>query len=205
MLPRLFDIFQQGDRVPGRVTEGLGLGLSVVRNLVELHGGRVTASSAGPGQGSEFVVRLPALPPGTKADPSEQVTPANSSSGVSLRILITDDNRDAAESMAMLLRMSGHEVRTAVDGPATLNLARSFRPQAIFLDIGLPRGMDGYEVARRLRRQEGLERVLLVAMTGYGQDEDRERSKLAGFDYHLVKPADLDHIGKLLSERADAE
>jgi PAS domain S-box-containing protein len=204
MLPRLFDIFQQADRVPGRVSEGLGLGLSLVRSLVEMHGGRVTASSAGPALGSEFVVRLPALPAGAEADPPAREIPGASTSSRSLRVLITDDNRDAAESMAMVLRFSGHEVRTAHDGPAALEVAKSFRPHAIFLDIGLPKGMDGYEVARRLRKQPDAKPALLVAMTGYGQQEDRERSRLAGFDHHLVKPADLMEVDRLLREKANA-
>jgi len=203
MLPRLFDIFQQADRVPGHISEGLGIGLSLVRSLVEMHGGSVSASSSGTGQGSEFVVRLPALTPAIRAPatpPAGRVEPPKRP----LRILITDDNRDSAESLAMLLQLSGHEARTAADGEEALAAAQAFRPEVIFLDIGLPRGMDDYEVARRLRQLAGLETAVLVAMTGYGQDEDRERSRKAGFDHHLVKPADLEQVGRLLSETARA-
>lgn len=199
-LPQLFDLFHQADRVPGRVSEGLGIGLTLVRNLVEMHGGSVSATSAGPNQGSEFVVRLPALrsPSGPAASISAEPLPMVRP----LRILVTDDNRDSAESMAMLLAVLGHETYTAYDGEQALQIAKDFPPQVIFLDIGLPHGLDGYELARRLRRQSGLEKVMLVAMTGYGQEEDRQKSKAAGFDHHLVKPADLIEINRLLAEVA---
>jgi PAS domain S-box-containing protein len=202
MLQCLFDIFQQGDRIPGHVSEGLGIGLSLVRSLVQLHGGTVTASSPGPGQGSEFVVRLLALAP---TDDVATATPVPSTSKrpiPSLRVLITDDNNDAAESLAILLRFAGHEVHTAANGADALAIAQTFRPEVVFLDIGLPFGMDGYEVALRLRQQPGMGKALLVAMTGYGQEEHRERSRKAGFDHHLVKPPDLEQVNRLLSERA---
>lgn len=197
-LPRLFEMFQQADRVPGRLSEGLGIGLTLVRSLVEMHGGSVSASSAGPNRGSEFVVRLPALPsevgspaPVSIAPPPSPVRP--------LRILITDDNLDSAESMALLLAAMGHETRTAHDGAQALQVLDTFSPEVIFLDIGLPHGLDGYELARRIRHRPGFEKKLLVAMTGYGQDEDRQKSKAAGFDHHLVKPAALDDINRLLA------
>jgi PAS domain S-box-containing protein len=196
-LPQLFDLFHQADRVPGRVSEGLGIGLTLVRNLVEMHGGSVSAASAGVNQGSEFIVRLPALPSDAFA---AAPIPTEPPSVPALRILVTDDNRDSAESMGMLLNAMGHETRIAHDGAQTLEIVKDFLPQVILLDIGLPHGLDGYELARRLRRQPGLEKVLLVAMTGYGQEEDRHKSKAAGFDHHLVKPADLAEINRLLAD-----
>jgi CheY-like chemotaxis protein len=198
MMPHIFDLFQQADRLPGRVAEGLGIGLGLVRQLVELHGGTVTVSSAGPGQGSEFVVRFPARLEG--AVPSGQPT-ANERQVRPLRVLITDDNVDSAESMALLLRLEGHEVRTAHDGAQALDVARRFHPQVAFLDVALPRGMDGYELARQLRRQEGTEHTLLVAMTGFGSADDVARARAAGMDHHLTKPADLDLVQKLLASR----
>lgn len=199
-LPQLFDLFHQSDRVPGRVSEGLGIGLTLVRNLVEMHGGSVSATSAGPNQGSEFVVRLPALPSSSAPVPPLAASPPPPDQP--LRILVTDDNSDSAESMAMLLAVMGHDTRIAYDGEQALQIVKEFPPQVIFLDIGLPHGLDGYELARRLRRQSGLENVLLVAMTGYGQEEDRQKSKSAGFDHHLVKPADLSEINRLLADAA---
>jgi PAS domain S-box-containing protein len=196
LIGHIFGLFQQADRVPGRVAEGLGIGLSLVRSLAEMHGGSVSAHSEGPSQGSEFVVRLPALPPGAGlAFPGEEEWPAVPP----LRVLITDDNVDSAESLATLLRLFGHEVRTAHDGLRALEVVRDFHPQAVFLDIGLPRGMDGYELARRLRGQEGLGRALLVAMTGFGTQDDVRRARAAGFDHHMVKPADPGAIQRLLA------
>ncbi|HEY7426799.1 MAG TPA: response regulator [Gemmataceae bacterium] len=198
VLPRLFDMFQQADRVPGRVSEGLGIGLTLVRSLVEMHGGSVSAMSAGPNQGSEFVVRLPALPSGI-AEASPCTVEASATPARPLRVLITDDNCDSATSMAMLLGAMGHQARTARDGPQALEVIENFSPDVLFLDIGLPRGMDGYELARRLRQHPGMEKALLVAMTGYGQEEDRQKSMAAGFNHHLVKPANLSDINRLLS------
>lgn len=199
LLPRIFDLFVQSDRTLDRSEGGLGIGLTLVRSLVELHGGQVTVSSDGPGQGSEFVVRLPALPvsattlqPDLPADAAHPIPPS-----ARRRILIVDDNVDSAVSLALLLRLKLHDVRVAHDGRAALQEARSYRPEIIFLDIGLP-GMDGYEVARGLRQGNGEERMVLVAMTGYGQDEDRRRSQEAGFDGHLVKPVDLTVLEELL-------
>jgi two-component system, chemotaxis family, CheB/CheR fusion protein len=188
------------ERVPDRVSEGLGIGLTLVRSLVEMHGGSVSVTSAGANRGSEFVVRLPALPPDAVRAAPVSVAPPSPSRSV--RVLITDDNRDSAESMAMLLTAMGHEARTVHDGPQALQLVKTFSPEVIFLDIGLPHGMNGYELARRLRRHPALERALLVAMTGYGQEEDRQKSMAAGFDHHLVKPADLADIARLLANFA---
>jgi PAS domain S-box-containing protein len=187
VLPHIFEPFAQGDRALDRAQGGLGIGLTLVRRLVEMHGGTVAAHSDGPGLGSEFVVRLPAEP----AAPPEAAPAAPDSrrGGEHRRVLVVDDNGDAAESLALLLQTIGHETRVAHDGPGALKEAETFGPDVVLLDIGLP-GMDGYEVARRLRRLEPARSALLVAVTGYGQDEDRRRSKEAGFDHHFVKPVD---------------
>jgi two-component system CheB/CheR fusion protein len=187
LLPHVFDLFTQGDRSLARSEGGLGIGLTLVKNLVELHDGSVEARSEGPGRGSEFVVRLPTLErrtdrcDGEAADSRPRPTPR--------RVLVVDDNEDAAESLAILLRIEGHEVRTAHDGLAALDVARAFQPEVILLDIGLPR-VSGYEVARRFRAEEGVTKALLIAVSGYGQAEDRRQSREAGFDAHLTKPAD---------------
>ncbi|MGH8566811.1 MAG: response regulator [Gammaproteobacteria bacterium] len=187
-LPYVFDLFTQGDRALDRAQGGLGIGLALVKKLVELHGGRVEASSPGPGQGSEFTLRLPTgtAPPAAVTPPAAHEAPAAPSGR--LRVLVVDDNTDSAESMAMLLGLQGHETRTALDGPAALEVAQVFRPELILLDIGLP-GMDGYEVARRLRTEPHMETVL-IAMTGYGHEQDRREAQAAGFNYYLVKPVD---------------
>jgi PAS domain S-box-containing protein len=197
MLPRIFDLFVQVDRSLARSEGGLGIGLTLVKSLVEMHGGSVEAHSEGLGRGSEFVVRLPVLQ--TRHDPNpDQAERSGDYPSPPRRILVVDDNVDAAASLAMLLQVEQHDVRTAHDGPTALHVAEAFRPEVIFLDIGLPR-MDGYEVARRLRKQAGLEKTLLVALTGYGQEEDRRRSQQAGFDAHLVKPADPVALQQLLA------
>jgi PAS domain S-box-containing protein len=200
MLPRVFDLFTQVERTLDRAEGGLGLGLTLVRRLTELHGGTVGATSAGQGQGSEFLVRLPLLadePPGagpTKAPEMERrVTPASGR-----RILVVDDNRDSVESLGMLLRLFGNDVRTVQDGRLALEAAAAYCPDVVLLDIGLP-GLDGLEVCRRLRAHKGQGQPLIVALTGYGQEEDRRRSQEAGFDAHLVKPVDLEALQELLS------
>jgi CheY-like chemotaxis protein len=198
MLGRVFDVFYQQPQSLDRSKGGLGLGLAIVRSLVELHGGTVEAHSDGPGQGSEFVVELPLAPASEplaflaagKA-PTPIPAPAALPQG-GKRILIVDDNEDAAESIADLLRDLGNEIETAYDGPAALRIAKLFKPEVCLVDIGLP-AMDGYELARRLRESHDLAAgARLIAVTGYGQDADRERSRLAGFDSHLVKPVNLD-------------
>ncbi len=201
MLTRIFELFVQGQQAAARSQGGLGIGLTLVKNLVEMHHGTVEARSRGLGQGSEFVVRLP-LAAGRQAeqtlqetDPGQQGTPAASRR----RILVVDDNVDAADSLALILRLGGHEVLVAHDGPTGLQLAQSSRPDIIFLDIGMP-GMDGYEVARRLRRQPDLDGVRLVALTGWGAQEDRRRSAAAGFDQHLVKPVEPTAIQDVLGQ-----
>jgi PAS domain S-box-containing protein len=196
-LPHVFDLFSQEDSSFGRTQGGLGIGLTLVRSLVRMHGGAIEAFSPGIAQGSEFVVRLPRLlqAPLTGAtaakDGPAMVAPPR-------RILVVDDNVDGARSLSILLRHAGHDVHTANDGPAALELIRTWQPQVVLLDIGMPR-MSGLEVARILRRDLGMSKVLLVAMTGYGQDDDRQRSEEAGFNAHMVKPLDLDALQLLLA------
>lgn len=196
-LPHLFDLFYQTDRNLDRSQGGLGIGLSLVQNLVKMHGGNVLAFSAGLGQGSEFIVRLHrhVLPKPEAACMAALIVPAQKK----LRILLVDDNRDAAESLAMVLEIDGHQVQIAYDGPTALELARVEWPDVILLDIGLPR-MNGYEVAQELRRYGELERTLLIALTGYGQQNDLEKSRAAGFDAHLVKPPDLEMLRTILNK-----
>ena len=196
LLPRIFDLFTQAARSLARSQGGLGIGLCLVHRLVEMHRGTVMAYSA-LGQGSEFVVRLPmmvspeAQPP---LPPKETAEPI----GPSLRVLVVDDNVDAAQSLAMLLKVSGHQVRKAHTGPTALEAALDYRPNVVLLDIGLP-GMDGYEVAERIRQQPVLQNVVLVAMTGYGQDADRQRSQEVGFNAHMVKPVDFGKVLEILA------
>jgi PAS domain S-box-containing protein len=195
-LAHLFDLFYQADRNLDRAQGGLGIGLSLVHNLVAKHGGNVQAFSAGRGQGSEFVVRLPRLilfssTPAMTAEPA-------ASCAHTLRILVVDDNRDITESLALLLESEGHQVLTAYDGISALETARIERPDIILMDIGLP-GLDGYAVAQALRQNHELERALLIALTGYGQPDDRKKSSASGFDEHLVKPVDIEKLRKLLA------
>jgi PAS domain S-box-containing protein len=197
MLGKIFELFTQVDRSLDRSQGGLGIGLTLVRTLTEMHKGRVEAFSDGPGRGSEFVVRLPVLRPGSLPSPAKTAD-GRAHGPAARRILVVDDNVDAAESLALLLQIGGHEVRTAHDGPAVLSLAKTYLPEIIFLDIGLP-GMDGYEIARRLRQQGETARALLVAVTGYGQEEDRRRSQEAGFDHHLTKPVNPQDLQSLLA------
>jgi signal transduction histidine kinase len=199
MIGAVFDLFTQVDRALDRSQGGLGIGLTLVRRLVEMHGGSVAAHSEGPGRGSEFVVRLPAAVPRAAVVPA--AAPAASAAAAASgqrRILLVDDNVDSADSLGMLLQLNGFDVHLAHDGPTALEAARSVRPDAVVLDIGLP-GMDGYEVARRLRNTPSTHDVLLVAVTGYGQNEDRARSMEAGFDYHLVKPVEFSTLHELLA------
>jgi two-component system CheB/CheR fusion protein len=164
---------------------------------VRLHGGTVAVSSAGPMQGSEFVVSLALLPTDAVA-PAEKAKDEERPAAFGRRVFVVDDNRDSADSMAMLLRATGHEVETAHDGPGALERAPDYRPEYILLDIGLP-GMNGYTVAQRLRELPALRDVKLIAMTGYGQDEDRKRAREAGFDHHLVKPVDFGALCAILN------
>jgi PAS domain S-box-containing protein len=199
MLPQVFELFVQADHTSTKAQGGLGIGLTLVKNLVEMHGGTVEGHSAGLGKGSEFVVRLPLLirEPQQPMEHEGDASPREiASSGH--RLLVVDDNQDAAISLAMLLRLQGHEVRIAHDGATALEAAKEFVPALVFLDIGMP-GMDGYEVARRLRQHPSLVNVVLAALTGWGQQEDRRRTTEAGFNYHLVKPAELKALDDVLA------
>ena len=201
MLTAVFDLFIQVEQSIDRSQGGLGVGLTLVKRLVEMHGGGVSAASPGPGQGSEFTVRLPAL----DAAPAAAAVDANHNGTAgpkALRVLVVDDNADTADTLARLLELEGHQVRRAHDGPTALAAASAFRPDAVVLDLGLP-GMDGFEVARRLRRdRHGGREPVLVAVSGYGRDEDRTRSRQAGFDHHLVKPTEIDHLRSVLAAPA---
>ncbi|QJE98766.1 response regulator [Luteolibacter luteus] len=199
LLPRLFDLFVQSSRTIDRAHGGLGIGLTIVRRLVELHGGSVTAHSDGLGQGSEFIVRLPVLK--NHASVASEAKPVEDKQTRSLRLLIVDDNRDAAESMAMLQELSGHSTRVAFHGESAIAIASEFKPDVVLLDIGLP-GMDGFEVARRLRALPRGEDAFMIALTGYGSEQDRQLTKAAGFDRHLVKPADQKVLRGWFSELA---
>jgi CheY-like chemotaxis protein len=197
MLRHIFELFSQVERDDARTQGGLGIGLTLVKRLVEMHGGRVEAHSEGSGRGSEFVVSLPLL-----ADQQpERAGPLPAGAAVAAtprRVLVVDDNRDAATSLAFLLNAIGHDARTAHDGSEALALAASFGPEVVVLDIGMP-GLNGYEVARRLRAMPELRPLTLIALTGWGQEQDRRRSREAGFDHHLVKPADLGELKRLVA------
>ena len=202
MLDRVFELFVQGERPRNRSAEGLGIGLTLVRNLVELHGGRVEARSDGPGRGSAFTVRLPLAgpaPPDVPEKPRPIPAAGRHTPGSTRRVLVVDDNVDAAESLAVVLRDSGYDVATAHDGAMALAAAAETAFDFVFLDIALPDGLDGYEVARRMRGDPRLRDVTLIALTGFGQEEDRRRAVDAGFDHHLVKPADPEGVRALLA------
>lgn len=197
LLPCIFDLFTQADRTLDRSQGGLGIGLSLVQKIVELHGGTVEAHSAGLGQGSEFIVRLPALSPTT-----ESIAPLETDQlALPSRVLVVDDNIDAADMLVMVLQTLGHEVQVAYSGQTALEMAVQYQPDFVLLDIGLPK-MDGYEVARHLRQQPQTKDVWLIAMTGYGQDSDRQRTQEAGFDHHLVKPVERRKLQNLLATLA---
>jgi PAS domain S-box-containing protein len=199
LLPTIFDLFQQGMRTLDRSQGGLGIGLTLVKQLVELHGGRVTASSPGIGLGSTFSVRLPTLAESltSTAHPSESPVP---SPNAGTRVLVVDDDADVRESTALLLGLNGYEVKTADSGEQALPLIDAFHPDVVLLDIGMP-GENGYQVAQSIRRQLNGEDLLLIALSGYGRAEDIARSQEAGFDHHLVKPLNLNALCKLLETR----
>lgn len=197
LLPRVFDLFAQGATTLDRSRGGLGLGLTLVRRLAELHGGDAEASSLGPGLGSTFTVRLPRLQ-GTEAS-GTAVMSATSPRLAPTTVLVVDDNADAADSLALLLQLNGHEVRVARSGPEGLDVARQWQPRALLLDLGLP-GLDGYAVARMLRQEPATAGMAIVAVSGYGQESDREKTRAAGFDAHLVKPVDLEEAYRVLAQ-----
>jgi CheY-like chemotaxis protein len=196
LLPRLFQPFVQADGGLARTKGGLGLGLALVRGLVELHGGAVSARSDGSGRGAEFVVTLPVAPPpsGSASRPTVPARPR------ALEILVIEDNVDAAETIAEVLRMEGHRVHIATDGLSGIAKARELRPAVVLCDIGLP-DVDGYDVARELRADETLRSARLIALSGYAQPDDKARAKEAGFEAHLSKPASLDELTALVARR----
>ncbi len=193
LLPRVFDLFVQGDRTLDRALGGLGIGLSVVHRLIEMHGGEVTARSAGVGKGSSFEIRLRRIDA-----PAEHISSTETRSSPPKRVLIVDDNVDSADSLAMVLNFDGHETQRAYTAHDALERTQSFKPDIVLLDIGLPE-IDGYEVARRLRAMSGLGGLRLVALTGYGQPEDRARTRAAGFDAHLVKPVEFPALERVIA------
>jgi CheY-like chemotaxis protein len=202
-LPKVFEMFTQVGRNLARSQGGLGIGLALVKRLVELHGGSVYASSEGAGRGSMFTVRLPlaqALAGPGDSPSADDAEPCRTS----FRVLVVDDNVDAAESLAALLEIEGHQARIAHEGDGALRVASEFRPHVVFLDIGMP-GKDGYQVARELRAQPAMRDTVLVALTGWGAQEDRARTRSAGFDHHLTKPASLASVESLLGEIAARE
>ena len=197
LLPQVFDLFVQADDSPSRATGGLGVGLTLVRSLVQQHGGSVRAESAGVGTGSEFIIRLPVLSTPALATSTGSAPLLRECVPQGARILVVDDNRDAADTLSDLLSLSHYDVRTAYDGRSGLDTAADFRPDVILMDLGMP-GMDGFETARELRASENGHRVLLIAVTGYGSSDDRRRTRECGFDAHLTKPIEPQALLELL-------
>jgi PAS domain S-box-containing protein len=196
-LPRIFEIFSQANPALGRSQGGLGIGLSLAKGIVELHGGTIEARSEGPGRGSEFIVRLP-VAGSTPARELARTTDEEPRAAIARRILIVDDNKDSAESLAILLRVMGHEVVSAYDGEQALAAAEATRPDVVLLDIGMPK-LNGYDTCRRIREEPWGQRIFFIAVTGWGQEEDRRRTEEAGFDRHMVKPVDSAVLTKLLA------
>jgi CheY-like chemotaxis protein len=199
LMPKLFTLFTRGTGMTSGADNGLGVGLAMVRGLVELHGGAVMAHSEGLGHGSEFIVRLPVgdVPDSQAALP----VPVYDDFVATLRVLVVDDNRDAADSCASMLELSGHQVEKAYDGAQALQIGREFHPQVVLLDVGLP-DLDGYEVARRMRASDWGASIPLVAVTGWGKVEDRERAFAAGFNHHLTKPVAPDAVEAVVHSAA---
>jgi CheY-like chemotaxis protein len=193
MLPRVFELFAQAERPTERSHGGLGIGLALARRLIELHGGEIAAHSDGPGRGSAFVIRLPL----SEARPAQPSAPRVEVPRIRSRVVIIDDNRDAARTMSMLVDELGGTARTAYDAAGGLEAVQEFRPDIVFLDIGMP-GMDGYEACRRIRQTPSGKHLIVVAVTGWGQPQDKQRALEAGFDAHLTKPVDPNAFTRLL-------
>jgi CheY-like chemotaxis protein len=196
-LKGIFEMFSQVDSASARTEGGLGIGLALVKGIVDLHGGTVSARSAGPGLGSEFIVRLPLTPANATtlpvADPDVPLLVSGR------RVIVADDNKDAADALAMLLELSGHEVRVAHGGRAALSLAQTFRPDVAILDIGMP-DLSGYDVAAQLRREPWGGAIVLIALTGWGRDDDRQRAASVGFDQHMTKPVNPEKLEAFLAQ-----
>jgi signal transduction histidine kinase len=198
LLPHIFEMFMQGEQSSDRTQGGLGIGLTLVKRIVDLHGGAITAHSNGAGTGSAFIVRLPVCREPSPAQPQGRRTHARTATAIARRILVVDDERLSAASLRKLLELKGHEIRTAHDGLEAMEVAEAFRPDVVLLDIGLPK-LNGYEVAQRVRREPWGRGLVLIALTGWGQETDRRRSQEAGFDHHLVKPVNPDALLQLLA------
>jgi signal transduction histidine kinase/CheY-like chemotaxis protein len=201
-IARIFRMFEQSNTVSGQFSSGLGIGLSLARQFAEMHGGIVEAYSAGPGMGSEFAIRLPVVS-GAVCD-AAPATAAKGADGRKMQVLVVDDNQDAADSLAALLEIDGFDVHAVYDGASAIRLAAELAPDMVVMDLGMP-GMDGYETARAIRQRPGAERILMVALTGWGQNDARRRTGEAGFDYHLVKPVELEQLVRLAGARQNRE
>lgn len=194
LLPKIFDLFVQGARTLDRAQGGLGVGLTIVKRLVDMHGGTITAESRGQGRGSTFEIRLPLAP-----DLEHAAQTSLRMAVEPRRILVVDDNRDAVTMLGALLKFDGHDVTTSLSGTEAVEIAIAARPDVVLLDIGLP-GMDGYEVARQIRAALGQDAPRLIALTGYGRDEDRDLTRAAGFMAHLVKPINFEALQRMLAD-----
>ena len=199
ILPQVFQMFIQADRDHKRSQGGLGIGLALAKRLIEMHGGRIEAKSAGEGLGSEFMIRLPLAPKQLPVSDGAASARQDERRSHCSRILIVDDNQDAASSLGLLLSMLGNDVQTAHDGVSALEAMDSFHPSVVLLDLGMP-GMSGFEVARRVRELPQCQNTVIIALTGWGQEEDRRRTREAGIDHHLVKPVDVNALELLLAE-----
>ena len=201
-LDKIFEMFMQAEAEPQKSRGGLGIGLTLAKQLIELHGGAIEARSEGPGKGAEFTVRLPAVPVlSAVARPSDEESAHDIP--VRFRILVADDNLDAAESLGLMLRLMGHDVRTVRDGLQAVEEAAAFRPDLALLDIGMP-GLSGYDAARRIREQRWGQEIVLVALTGWGQEEDKRKALEAGFDQHFTKPVNPDELIVLIKRAIDS-